>query len=186
MDRHHSEGGICMKRLKRLLGPLSLFCFLFITWILLSGRLEIPALITGTVVSLLIIRLTWGVFFVGTLGPKEGQAPPIHLRIGLIIAYIPYFFWNLFISTFEVAVIALSRNIRIRPGIVGVDLKIRNKTAIVLLANQVTLTPGTLSVDVDMANHRLFIHSLNLKKGKGKQMIARFEEMEAQMRRMLG
>jgi len=168
------------------LGPVFFFIFLFLIWVLLSGRLEIPALTAGIIVCLVIVRLTWGVFFVGTPAQKEGQPPPVHLRILTILAFIPSFFRDLFISTFEVAVIALSPEIRIRPGIIGIDLKIRNKTAIVLLANQVTLTPGTLTVDVDMANQYIFIHSLHLKSDEGKDLIERFSRMETQMRRMLG
>lgn len=175
-----------MKWKRQTFGPLAFFCFLILIWILLSGRLEIPALIAGSLVCLIIIRSTWGIFFVGAIGQQEGQPPPIRFQLGEILAFIPFFFWNILISTFEVAIIALRREIKIRPGIIGVDLEIRNKTAIVLLANQITLTPGTLTVDVDMANNRLFIHSLDLKTEGGKHLLATFTRMEKRMKRMLG
>lgn len=165
-------------------GPLLLFVSLFLIWIMLSGRLEFPALAAGGLVSLAIVKLTWRVFFAGTREiPGEPHVPvKVHLRESLI--FFPSFFFDLFRATMEVAQIALSRNISIRPGIVAVDVGLRNKTVLVLLANQITLTPGTLTVDVDMAGRRLFIHSLDLKALDESHVTAGVAAMEARMRRM--
>lgn len=166
-------------------GPLLLFFSLFLIWIMLSGRLELSSMAAGIIVSLVIVKLTWRVFFTGTRGLPGEHHVPVKVHLGETLLFFPSFFLDLFKATTEVARIALSRHISIRPGIVAVNVGLRNKTALVLLANQITLTPGTLTVDIDMASRRLFIHTLDLKALDERHVAAGVAAMEARMRRML-
>jgi multicomponent Na+:H+ antiporter subunit E len=166
-------------------GPMLLFVSLFVIWIMLSGRLELSSLVTGGVVSLAIVKLTWRVFFAGTRGVPRKFHAPVKIHLMETLFFFPSFFMDLFRATTEVACIALSPHISIRPGIVAVDVGLRNKTVLVLLANQITLTPGTLTVDVDMAAHRLFIHCLDLKTLDERHVAIGIAAMESRMKRML-
>lgn len=170
---------------RKTTGPLFLFLSLFLIWILLTGRLDLPSLGTGALVSLAIVKLTWRVFFTGTRSLPGIRYVPVRIHPGEALTFFPSFFMDLFTATAEVARIALSPRITIRPGIVAVDVGIENKTALVLLANQITLTPGTLTVDVDMANHRLFIHTLDLKALDEQRVHSGIVAMESRMRRIL-
>lgn len=166
-------------------GPAILFGSLFLIWIMLSGRLEISSLVTGGLVSFVIVKLTWRLFFTGTRDIPGQYHAPVTPHVLEILFFFPAFFLDLFRATTEVARIALSRHISIRPGIVGVNIELRNKTALVLLANQITLTPGTLTVDADMSGHRLYIHCLDLKTLDESHVAGEVAAMEARMRRMM-
>ncbi len=170
---------------QKIIGPLLLFLSLFVIWIMLTGRLDLPSMATGAVVSAGIVKLTWRVFFTGTRSMPGIKYVPVRLNLREALSFFPSFFWDLFVATAEVTRIALSPRITIHPGIVAVDVEIENKTALVLLANQITLTPGTLTVDADMANRRLFIHTLDLKATDESHVIESIAGMDARMRRIL-
>jgi multicomponent Na+:H+ antiporter subunit E len=143
--------------------PVALFLFLFLFWILFTGRLEWPALVTGLIASLVITRITWRIFLPPVHATPHPVAPPMHFRLREIMILTGLFLIDIIKATVEVSILALSPKIRLMPGIVRADSKLKSKTALVILANQITLTPGTLTVDTDLVNHGLFVHSLNLK-----------------------
>jgi len=143
--------------------PVVLFLFLFLFWILFTGRLEWPALATGLIASLVITRITWRIFLPPVHVTPRPVAPPMHFRFKEVFILAGLFLFDVVKATVEVAILALSPKIRLMPGIVRADSKLKSKTALVILANQITLTPGTLTVDTDMVNHGLFVHSLNIK-----------------------
>jgi multicomponent Na+:H+ antiporter subunit E len=143
--------------------PVALFLFLFLFWILFTGRLEWPALATGLIASLVITRITWRFFLPPVHATPRPVAPPMHFRLREIMILAGLFLIDIIKATLEVSILALSPKIRLMPGIVRADSKLKSKTALVILANQITLTPGTLTVDTDLVNHGLFVHSLNLK-----------------------
>jgi len=143
--------------------PVALFLFLFLFWILFTGRLEWSALLTGLAVSLIITRITWRIFLPPVHATPRPLAPPMHFRLREIVILAGLFLYDIVKATLEVSILALSPKPRLMPGIVRTDSKLKSKTALVILANQITLTPGTLTVDTDLVNHGLFVHSLNLK-----------------------
>ncbi|MGC9373193.1 MAG: Na+/H+ antiporter subunit E [Thermovirgaceae bacterium] len=143
--------------------PVTLFLSLFLFWILFTGRLEWSALLTGLAVSLVITRITWRIFLPPVHAAPRPVAPAMHFRFREILILAGLFLYDIVKATVEVAILALSPEIRLMPGIVRADSKLKSKTALVILANQITLTPGTLTVDTDLVNHGLFVHSLNLK-----------------------
>ena len=51
---------------------------------------------------------------------------------------------------------------KIRPGIVKVDVGLKNDISLTFLANSITLTPGTLTVDVDEKARTFYIHWINV------------------------
>jgi multicomponent Na+:H+ antiporter subunit E len=143
--------------------PVALFLFLFLFWILFTGRLEWSALLTGLAVSLIITRITWRIFLPPVHATPRPLAPPMHFRLRELVILAGLFLYDIVKATLEVSILALSPKPRLMPGIVRADSKLKSKTALVILANQITLTPGTLTVDTDLVNHGLFVHSLDLK-----------------------
>jgi multicomponent Na+:H+ antiporter subunit E len=71
------------------------------------------------------------------------------------------FFWDLVVSSVQVARAVLTPGDSVAPRFVIVPLKAaRSEVEITLVANYVTLTPGTLTVDVSSDRSALLIHSL--------------------------
>jgi multicomponent Na+:H+ antiporter subunit E len=83
------------------------------------------------------------------------------LRPFYILRLFFLFFWDLMISSVQVAVAALAPHDATRPRFVVVPLEgDRSDLEITMVANYITLTPGTLTVDVSPDRRHLLIHSL--------------------------
>lgn len=142
--------------------PLILFLSLSVLWLMLTGSLAPSSIAAGSIVSILIVRLTWKPLMMVGRQVTAHPSPPLIIHPLEAFRFFPRFLYDIMKASAEVAVIALSPRISITPGIVRIDTHIRNKTALVFLANYITLTPGTLTVDIDAVDHHLFIHTLDL------------------------
>jgi multicomponent Na+:H+ antiporter subunit E len=83
------------------------------------------------------------------------------LRPFFILRLFVHFFYDLVVSSLQVAKAVLSPRDIVRPRFVIVPLKAaRTDLEITMVANYITLTPGTLTVDVGPDRRTLLIHSL--------------------------
>lgn len=71
-----------------------------------------------------------------------------------------YFFWELSVSSAQVAWDVLTPIHRSRPAIVAVPLDLKHPMQITLLANLISLTPGSLSLDVSPDQKTLYVHAM--------------------------
>ncbi|KQS96462.1 MULTISPECIES: Na+/H+ antiporter subunit E [unclassified Rhizobium] len=85
--------------------------------------------------------------------------PAVRLLKLLLLTVV--FFRELWLSAFKVAVVAVRRDMQLRPGIFAYPLALTRDFEITLLANMITLTPGTLSVDVSDDRKTLYVHALD-------------------------
>ena len=160
---------------------LFLFFCLFGIWILLTGRVDIPFLLAGVLVSYVILRLVWKIFF---LGLQETRSINICREINFfrLFLFIPHFIMELIIATWKVSLLALKPTIDITPGIFQVNSTLKDKNALVFLANQITLTPGTLTLDGDPATHALYIHTLDTRELSREQLQKDVASLEKRLR----
>ena len=82
-------------------------------------------------------------------------------RLRRIAALMALFVYELMLSASRVAILVLSPNMKLKPGIIAYPLKVDRDLEITMLANLITLTPGTLSVDVSADRKTLYIHALD-------------------------
>ena len=128
----------------------TLFILCLIFWILLTFKLTLPNIITGTVASI-ICTLFFGRFFIKNVN-KLLQPQ----RYFWFIIYLFVFVWECIKANFDVAYRVLHPAMPIRPGIVKVKTTLQSDMAKMLLANSITMTPGTISVDI--IDNELYIH----------------------------
>lgn len=139
---------------------LKLFFALLLFWIMLSESLEFNSLLVGTILSYLIVALTWkplkseGIFSWADHNPFK--------RAFYAMVFIPVFFYSIMTSAIEVARLALSPSMEISPGVIKFKSKLKGKFSLVVLSSYITLTPGTLTLDIDAPNRILFVHCLNV------------------------
>lgn len=145
--------------------PALLATALFCVWIATTGRVDIPFLLTGIVVTFAVIRATWATFFAGAHDFSHREKPWPTFRLLPLLSYPFFFLLELVSATWQVALVALKPRIDLHPAIIRVDSRIQSRTALVLLANEITLTPGTLTIDADIPRQGLYIHALDLGKG---------------------
>lgn len=124
---------------------------LALTWGLISGSFTLINLIFGFILgmgALYLIREQ-----VGSLGYFQ--------RAGRVLSLAWLFFYELVLSAWKVAVMVMSPDMKLKPGIFAYPLKVDRDFEITLLANLITLTPGTLSVDVAEDRSVLYVHALD-------------------------
>ena len=136
------------------------FIALYGFWIILSGRWETKYLTIGAVCALLVTFLTQDLAY------SEGAAQrSLGDKTRSVLAggsrFVLYFFWLLWSvlqANLQVAYLVLHPKMPIRPGLIRLRTKLRNRAGHVILANSITLTPGTITVDFDDGTYS--VHAL--------------------------
>lgn len=124
---------------------------LALAWAAVSGSFSLGNLLFGFVLAALALSLIREQ--VGSVGYFS--------RLRRVASLFVLFAYELLLSGFRVAVLVLSPNMNLKPGIFAYSLKVDRDLEITLLANLITLTPGTLSVDVSPDRSTLYIHALD-------------------------
>ena len=130
--------------------PLAYFVelsiFLFVLWLMLSGRTEARFFFMGAGFSLLTAYICAP--FLIVKNEKTGQEYFL-LRVN-VLKLCAYFIWllkEIFFSGLEVTRMVFKRS-DIQPRIVYFRMDYENPAAAALLATSITLTPGTITLDI--------------------------------------
>ncbi len=124
-------------------------------WAMLSGKFDLFHLSLGVICSILIAFLTHDLLFANT------RVGDIRVIVQRFIVYIPWLLYQIVLSNFHVAYLALSPKMPIDPKIIRFSTKLESDISWVTLANSITLTPGTITVDI--MEGKFFIHALSKK-----------------------
>ena len=131
--------------------PLTYFVelsiFLFVLWLMLSGRSEYKFLLMGVGFSLLTSYICAP--FLTVKNEKNGREYFL-LQVNFIKLF-GYFLWllkEIFVSGIEVTKIILKVS-DLEPKVVFFRMDYDNPTAAALLATSITLTPGTITLDIN-------------------------------------
>lgn len=82
-------------------------------------------------------------------------------RARRVVSLAMLFIYELVLSAWRVAVLVMTPQMRLEPGIIAYPLTVQRDFEITLLANLITLTPGTLSVDVAEDKSTLYVHCID-------------------------
>jgi len=149
----------------------ALFVFAFLFWLAVTWSFDVASVVTGAVVSALLVLLLAGI------GLEEAPLLLLPQRLLWALAYVPVLLLYVVRANLDVAYRVLHPALPIRPGIVRARTSLKTEAGRVLLANSVTLTPGTLSVD--LTGDVLYIHRIHVPEedpdGDTERSLARFE-----------
>jgi multicomponent Na+:H+ antiporter subunit E len=149
------------------------FILSFLTWIALTGILDIQQVVVGFFVAV-IIALAAGHLLITTR-----KKNPLIKRVLYGLFYLLIFTWEMIKANLHVAYIVLHPFLPINPGIVKIRTSLKKDTSLTILCNSITLTPGTLTVDIDPGGNYLYIHLIDVKSkdidANTKRIGARFE-----------
>lgn len=147
---------------------------LAIVWAAVTGTFSLIGLLVGYAVGYVVLLIARPLF-------KETG---YFWRVWAALAFIAYFFKELFVSSLRVAHDVLTRRAYARPGVITVPMEARTDAEITLLANLVSLTPGTLSLDVSTDRSTLYVHAMFV--DDADQVRAEIKDgMEARLLRLL-
>ncbi len=134
-----------LKTRQRIITFCLTFSFLFIFWIIFSGKFDIFHIAFGVISCLLVSWLTSDLLIVTPDIRKF-----IRLCIGFTTVYIPWLLWQIVLSSIHILKIVLSpdMNAKINPKIIKIKSRVKDHVGLVTFANSITLTPGTITVAV--------------------------------------
>lgn len=84
------------------------------------------------------------------------------IHVFAMLHLILWFSWQLVVASAVVAWEVLTPTLRVRQGIVEIDLRTDSKRVAALVANITSLIPGTLTLEVADDPPRLYVHVLHL------------------------
>ncbi len=134
---------------------IATFFILIVFWAMLSGKFDVFHLSLGVICSVLIAYLTHDLLF------ANARVGDMRVIVQRFIVYIPWLLYQIILSNFHVAYLALSPKMPIDPKIMRFDTKLESDISWVTLANSITLTPGTITMDI--REGEFFIHALSKK-----------------------
>lgn len=140
---------------EKVKGFVWLLVITFVLWLALISKLDLPELIAGSVVCLIISLFGAGIYC------KLGLPPLSIKRVLFSLMYVIVLFWEIIKANFDVAYRVLHPKMPIKPGIVVIKTSLKSDIGRLILANSITLTPGTFTLDI--IGDELLIHWINVK-----------------------
>ena len=137
---------------------VSLFIFLYLFWLLLSGFFTPFLLLSGVGCALAVV------WFARRMDVVDDEGHPIHLGARALI-YWPWLLKEIIKSGWDVSKIILDPRLPISPTIVKFKPTQKTGVGLVLHANSITLTPGTITIAADA--REFFVHGLTHSAAQG-------------------
>lgn len=121
---------------------ISIVIFLFVTWLLLSGKGDPLILAFGVFSCIVTVLITW------RMGLNDDEGHPIQLwwRVPVFWTWL---FWEIVKANIDVAKRLISPRLPISPTLITVKTSQATEFGQVIYANSITLTPGTVALRVD-------------------------------------
>ncbi len=155
-----------------MLRSISIVAFLFVTWLLLSGKSDPLFLAFGVFSSVVTALITW------RMGLNDDEGHPIHLGWRVPVYWV-WLFWEIFKANIDVAKRIIDPRMPISPTLITLKTSQATEFGQVIYANSITLTPGTVSLRID--KDTIEVHALSeelaadLAKGTMDRMTTWFE-----------
>ena len=156
---------------------LPLLIGLVLMWMMLWQSISWLSLASGVLIAVAVTRLFY--------------LPPVELagRINVLwtLWYLIWFFWNMFLSSLEVAWAAIRVTRPPKSAIIEVQLHTKSDFIITLTGMTISLIPGSLVVDVDRFGSTLYLHVLDVPtKASQEKFRAQVHKIEKLLLRAIG
>jgi multicomponent Na+:H+ antiporter subunit E len=122
---------------------------LFVVWLLLSGRYNLPHMILGFMLSCVVAWLNTG----------YPHSPFHNFPWGRQVKYWPRLLLQIVKSSWHLTKIILNPSLPITPKLLTYRSHLKHRGAVMMLGNSITLTPGTITVDIN-GNH-FIVHAID-------------------------
>lgn len=123
-----------------MLHSVSLFAFLYLFWLLLSGFFTAFLLTAGAGSALAVV------WFARRMDVVDAEGHPIHMGPRALL-YWPWLLKEIVKSAWDVSKIILDPKLPISPTLVRFKPTQKTDVGLVIHANSITLTPGTITIE---------------------------------------
>ena len=147
--------------------------WLFLAWIAAFGSVAPNVVVGGAIVAGAVA------YAFRHLSPRW---PRLLLHPLAAARFFSYFLVQLVRSTWDVVLTLRVPADRLRPAIIEVPLRVRNRTEVALLMNSISFTPGTVALELH--DEFLYVHALDV--DDPQEVIASIAELERRIMAMFG
>jgi multicomponent Na+:H+ antiporter subunit E len=137
---------------------VSLFAFLYIFWLLLSGYFTAFLMIAGAGSALAVV------WFAHRMDVIDAEGHPVHFGPKALL-YWPWLIKEIIKSGWSVSRIILSPKLPISPTMISFTPSQKTKVGLVVHANSITLTPGTITVQAGLTE--FLVHGITRESAEG-------------------
>ena len=134
-----------------MIRSFSLFIFLYLFWLLLSGFFTAFLMSAGVGCALMV---TW---FARRMNVVDDEGHPVQLGPRALVYWV-WLFKEVVLSGWVVSKIIMHPKLPISPTLVRFKPTQRTDVGLVLHANSITLTPGTIAIEANA--NEFFVHGL--------------------------
>jgi multicomponent Na+:H+ antiporter subunit E len=152
----------------RVARAVSLFVVLFAFWLVLSGKYHLSHSTDRFLTACGLLSCILVTAYTARHGLLDEEGHPLHLALRGM-SYIPWLFWQIVLSNWDVMKRVWSPLRPISPTLVRVPYKTKTDIGTVIYANSITLTPGTVTIDVDTREKTFLVHCLT--EGAGEDLL---------------
>lgn len=125
-------------------------------WLVLSGQFDAFHILAGVVSVIGVLWFNQKLQRIKLSADDHAEA--YRIRPLAFLSYCGWLFWEIIVSSIQVAVILLRPTLRIDPHFIKAEIKLPNLAAKVMLGNSITLTPGTVTIQIK--GNQFYIHTL--------------------------
>lgn len=141
--------------LRRLSSSVPLVVWLTAVWVGLWGSVTAANVLGGLAVAVVLVVVL----------PLTDVPARADVRALPLLRFLGHFAVDLFVASWQVAVLAVRPGLRVRQAVLAVPVRGASDGLLTLLANAISLTPGTLTLEVDRPSATLFVHVLDVGEG---------------------
>lgn len=134
---------------------LILFAALFTVWMVWSGMFDAFHLSLGAISCAIVVFMTHDLIF------RRKSYPHALQETIRFMKYVPWLLYQIVLSNFHVAYLALSPKMPIDPQLVKFKSNLKKDISHVVFGNSITLTPGTITADISDGEY--YVHALSKK-----------------------
>lgn len=161
----------------RVVVELPLLVWLTLVWGALWRDFTFANLLFGLIISVVLVR--------AFRLPAVRLSGRFHLGKG--IAFLAWFAWHVFLGSFQVLWVAVTKGPKVTNAVVRVPLRTRDDLILTGVAHVTSLIPGSLVVEVDRRHSVLFLHVLDVNTEEEAEKFRRTVlHTEAMMTRVMG
>jgi multicomponent Na+:H+ antiporter subunit E len=143
-----------------VLQSVSLFVFLYLFWLLLSGFFTAFLMSAGVGSALAVV------WFARRMNGPQARAARLHLGLRAF-SYGPWLLKEIAKSAWSVTRVVLDPRLPISPTLVRFKPSQKTEVGLVLHANSITLTPGTITITIEADGGEFLVHGLTRESALG-------------------
>jgi multicomponent Na+:H+ antiporter subunit E len=138
---------------------------LAVAWIAMTGTFTTENVVLGFVLGVLVVSFT-----------RFAGSKAVAVKFVQSVRFAGFYLWSLMLANLRVAFDVVTREHRMRAGVIAVPLDAQSDAEITLLAHLITLTPGSTTIDLSHDRKTLYVHVMYIENDDIERSVAEIKD----------